>query len=367
MGISVNEIQRLFLRYVRMGLWRNEEAYTVQALSSEDWKQLFRLAHSQGVTGLFIDGVAQDSVRPDNVLWDKWVAHLFFLEQANRYIAQRGEVWIGKLAEAGISATVFKGASVATWYPEPLHRSLGDVDIVITEGGNRLEGILTEEGRNLFRKDEDEVVLEEKNQLMVEFHRRWEYLYHPANNRRLQQWCTAVKPDNQERYLVCLILHIQRHFLTYGIGLKQVCDVAVMLQRASLDGYRVANWLRSLHADKFSRLLFGFIALHLGGVEHYPLSPIVSGKELELLSRGILNEGYNSKIEQELVAGSKNRSVARIANNAVFWTKRCIRVYRMMPGEACCFLLHKVFKRLGSIFKNINVIQNGTKCSEESR
>ena len=95
MGISVNEIQRLFLRYVRMGLWRNEEAYTGQALSSEDWKQLFRLAHSQGVTGLFIDGVAQDSVRPDNVLWDKWVAHLFFLEQANRYIAQRGEVWIG--------------------------------------------------------------------------------------------------------------------------------------------------------------------------------------------------------------------------------------------------------------------------------
>ena len=367
MGISVNEIQRLFLRYVRMGLWRNEEAYTGQALSSEDWKQLFRLAHSQGVTGLFIDGVAQDSMRPDNGLWDKWVAHLFFLEQANRYIAQRGEVWIGKLAEAGISATVFKGASVATWYPEPLHRSLGDVDIVITEGWNRLEGILTEEGRNLFRKDEDEVVLEEKNQLMVEFHRRWECLYNPLMHRRLLQICRSAQPGDKELYFVCLILHIQRHILTYGVGLKQICDVAVMLSRASLDLEKVASLLHRLHAERFSRLLFGFIACHLGGVEDYPLAPVTAGKGWERLNRAIMQEGYHSKIEQERVAGSKSRSISRMASNAVFWTKRSFSIYRLMPSEVSCFLLSKVFKRLGSIFKNINVIQNGTKCSEESR
>jgi hypothetical protein len=343
-----------------MGLWRNEEAYTGQALSSEDWKQLFRLAHSQGVTGLFIDGVSQDSMRPDNGLWDKWVAHLFFLEQANRYIAQRGEAWIGKLAEAGISATVFKGASVATWYPEPLHRSLGDVDIVITEGWNRLEGILTEEGRNLFRKDEDEVVLEEKNQLMVEFHRHWECLYNPLTHRRLLQICRSAQPGDKELYFVCLILHIQRHILTYGVGLKQICDVAVMLSRASLDLEKVASLLHRLHAERFSRLLFGFIAVHLGGVEDYPLAPVTAGKGWERLNRAILQEGYHSKIEQERVAGSKSRSVSRMASNAVFWTKRCFSIYRIMPSEACCFLFSKVFKRLRSI-KNIYVIQSEAK------
>lgn len=348
--MSASEIQALFFRYVRMGLWRSKETLTEQVLSPEVWEQLFRLAHSQGVTGLFIDGVAQDSMRPGNGVWDKWVAHLFYLEQVNRYIAQRGEAWIGKLAEAGISATVFKGASVATWYPEPLHRSPGDVDIVITEGWNRLEEVLTQEGWSLYRKDEDEMVLEEKNRLLVEFHRHWECLYNPLTHRRLLQICRSAQPGDKELYFVCLILHIQRHILTYGVGLKQICDVAVMLSRASLDLEKVASLLHRLHAERFSRLLFGFIACHLGGVEHYPLASVTTGKGWERLNKAILQEGYHSKIEQERVAGSKSRSISRMASNAVFWTKRCFSIYGIMPSEACCFLFSKVFKRLESVF-----------------
>lgn len=349
--MTASERLRLFFRYVRMGLWRGEETYTGQTLLTEDWKQLFRLAHSQGVTGLFIDGVARDSMRPENGLWDQWIAHLFYLEQANRYISQRGEAWIKRLGDADISASVFKGSSVGAWYPEPLHRSHGDIDIVISDGWGRLEPMLVQEEWGPYRSDEDEIILEEKNGLLVEFHRRWEYLYNPWTNRRLQQWCRNAKAVDNELYLVCLILHIQRHFLTYGIGLKQVCDVAVMLCRASLDRHRVAFLLRRLDAERFSRLLFGFIAIHLGSVEDFPLSPIKAGKGLELLNDVILHEGYNSKMEQDLLAGSKSWAMARIVSNAAFWTKRCCRVFRIMPGEACCFLLYKAMERLKKLIK----------------
>ena len=361
-----SERQRLFFRYIRMGLWKKEEAYPGKPLSTEEWEELFRMAHRQAVTGLLIDGVALDNQRPDQALWDSWVAHLFFLERANRYIAQRGEAWIEKLVQAGIPATLFKGSSVASWYPEPWHRSHGDVDIVITDGWNRLEAFLEQEGGTFYRSQEDEIVLEEKNRLLVEFHRHWECLYNPLTNRRLQQICRSAQPGDKELYFVCLILHIQRHVLTYGVGLKQICDVAVMLRRASLELGKVASLLHRLHAERFSRLLFGFIAVHLGGVEDYPLAPVTTGKGWERLNRAILQEGYHSKIEQERVAGSKSRSVSRMASNAVFWTKRCFSIYGLMPSEASCFLLSKVFKRLRSI-KNIYVIQNGTKCSEESR
>ena len=349
-----------------MGLWKKGEAYPGKPLSTEEWEELFRLAHRQAVTGLLIDGVALDNQRPDQALWDSWVAHLFFLERANRYIAQRGEAWIEKLAQAGILATLFKGSSVASWYPEPWHRSHGDVDIVITDGWNRLEAFLEQEGGTFYRSQEDEIVLEEKNRLLVEFHRHWECLYNPLTNRRLQQICRSAQPGDKELYFVCLILHIQRHVLTYGVGLKQICDVAVMLSRASLELGKVASLLHRLHAERFSRLLFGFIAVHLGGVEDYPLAPVTTGKGWERLNKAILQEGYHSKIEQERVAGSKSRSISRMVSNAVFWTKRCFSIYSIMPSEACCFLFSKVLKRLESI-KNINVIQNGTKCSEESR
>ena len=344
-----SERQCLFFRYIRMGLWKKGEAYPGKPLSTEEWEELFRMAHRQAVTGMLIDGVAQDTQRPDQVLWDSWVAHLFFLERANRYIAQRGEAWIEKLAQAGIPAMVFKGSSVASWYPEPWHRSHGDVDIVITGGWNKLEAFLEQEGGTFYRSQEDEIVLEEKNGLLVEFHRHWECLYNPLTHRRLLQICRSAQPGDRELYFVCLILHIQRHILTYGVGLKQICDVAVMLSRASLDLEKVASLLHRLHAERFSRLLFGFIACHLGGVEDYPLAPVTAGKGWERLNRAILQEGYHSKIEQERVAGSKSRSVSRMASNAVFWTKRCFSIYRIMPSEACCFLFSKVLKRLKNI------------------
>lgn len=349
MSLPISDRQRLFFRYIRMGLWKKEEAYSGNPLSTEEWEGLFRMAHSQAVTGLLIDGVALDIQRPEQTVWDTWVAHLFFLERANRYIAQRGEVWMEKLAQAGISATLFKGSSVASWYPEPWHRSHGDVDIVITDRWDRLQAYLEQEGCTFYRSQEDEIVLEEKNRLLVEFHRHWEYLYNPLTNRRLQQICRSAQPDDKEVYFVCLLLHIQRHILTYGVGLKQICDVAILLQRASLDLEKVASLLRSLHADRFSSLLFGFISVYLGGVEQYPLAPVTAGKGWERLNRAILQEGYLSKIEQERVAGSKSRSVSRMASNAFFWTKRCFSIYRIMPSEACCFLFSKVLKRLRNI------------------
>lgn len=351
MNLLSNDIEQLFFQFLRMGLWRSGEVCFGRSLSADEWAQLFRFAHSQGVTGLFIDGVAQGEMRPDDELWAKWIAHLLYLERANRYIAIRGEAWVKRLGDAGISASVFKGSSVGAWYPEPLHRSHGDVDIVISEGWDNLVSVLAQEEWETCRSDEDEIILEEKHRLLVEFHRRWEYLYNPWTNRCFQKWCRNSKPLDNELYLVCLILHIQRHFLTYGIGLKQVCDVALMLRKASLDRGRVAYLLRSLHAERFSRLLFGFIALHLGGVEVFPLSPLKSGKGLELLNDVILREGYNSKMEQELVSGSKSRAMTRIVSNATFWTKRCYRVFSIMPGEACCFLLYKVIERLKKLVK----------------
>lgn len=330
-----------------MGVWKEREELTEPSFTRNVWEGLFEMAHRQAVTGLFMDGVARSEVRPENELWDRWLAHLWQLERANSFIAQRGEGWIQRLADAGISATVFKGASVASWYPEPLHRSPGDVDVVITQGWKQLETVLKQDGWTLSRQDEDEVVLQEKSGVWVEFHRQWEYLYNPLTDRRLQQWCQKARPDDRELYFVCLVLHIQRHFLTYGIGLKQVCDVAVMLQGASLELDKVASMLRRVHAVKFSRLLFGFMKLHLGKEIRYPLSPITEGRDLELLSRVLLHEGYQSKMDQVQQAEQKEQAIGRIISNAAFWSKRCFSLFRIMPGEATCFLLNKIMKRLG--------------------
>lgn len=335
---------KIFFDIVRLGMWGNNGEPPCVSLSRDDWKRLFALAHSQSVTGLFVDGVACLATKPDNDIWDRWIAHLCYMERANRYIAARGDRWLKLLAEEGMQAAVFKGASVAAWYRNPLHRSFGDIDIVVTDGWERLNAAIAKCDALMQRSDEGEIVLQEENNLFIEIHDRWEYLYNPLTNARLQKLCNDGMTN--EMYFVALVLHIQRHFLTYGIGLKQIYDIAAMLHNATLDHKKVAWLLRHLHARKFSRLLFGFVESHIGAVGSYPLEPIAQGGSFDLFEKVILHEGYNLKMEQELRAGQRSKQIARIAHNARFWAKRCFRLAGIVPGEACCFLCHKIYKRL---------------------
>lgn len=341
-----NELLNVFFYFLRKGLWNKEEELSELTISAEEWKQLFELAHRQAVTGLLIDGVSRGAAKPEDEVWGRWIAHLFQLERGNRWMTQLGEEWLRSLNNVGISASVFKGSSVAGWYPNPLHRSMGDIDIVVTEGWKKLNDTLQQMGYKPERYDNDEIVVHMANAkgIYVEFHRQWEYLFHPKTNARLQELCKGGLSD--EMYFVCLILHIQRHFLTYGIGLKQVCDIAVMLYTTSLNHKEIAEILKSLHAERFSRLLFGFICVYLNPFTDFPLPPITEGKSFDLLKEVILQEGYDLKKEQELVSGSKSWSLVRILNNAWFWTKRCFRMFGILQGEAIGFLVYKVSKRI---------------------
>lgn len=344
--------RQIFFDFLRAGLWGKHENNVDVRLTHDDWKELFDMAYRHAVTGLFVDGVSLVSMRPDEKVWAQWVFHLCRMEKANDYIEKRSDWWVEQLMNAGISATVFKGTSVAVWYRNPLHRCYGDIDIVVTEGWHELDAFL--QNRNLVpcERKSDEVVLLDKNDLYVEFHRDWEFLYNPVTNVRLQRLCRSVGKIDNELYFVCIILHIQRHFLTYGVGLKQVCDVAVMLHAADLDFKIVRHILRMLHAGTFSRILFGFIDTYIGGVDSYPLTPVKSGRKFDLFESVIFNDGYLTKMKRNAVAADSKYPGSRIVRNAWFWSRRSIRMLNIIPGEACGFLLYKVWRRMSMAHPN---------------
>lgn len=350
MDNSTTDDYALLFYFLRRGLWKTEEAFPADSPhpTPEEWEQLFVWAYSQAVTGIVTDGIAQTELRPDRKRWEQWIFHLFGMEQMNREAEQCGEKWLKRLEEAGITAFVFKGTSVAGWYPEPLHRSWGDVDIVVKKGWEKLEPALKAQGL-AYRDENGDLVLEDDEGIPVEFHRQWEYTYNPVANTGLQRLTRQTDETDRELYLVCLILHLRRHFLTYGIGLKQVCDVAVMLHRAELDKKKVARLLKSLQATRFSRLLFGFIDRYIGGTEEYPLPPLREGKGADLFRNTILHEGYQLKMEQEAKAVQSRSAIGRIAENARFWLKRSWTLLGIMPGEILCFLGYLTGRRIRKI------------------
>ena len=339
-------METLFFYFLRRGLWETEEEYKgSKAIGTGDWERLFAMAHEQAVTGWLIDGVGRTAMRPARNVWEQWLFHLLYLEQMNRLAERCGQQWLERLEKAGMPAFVFKGTSVALWYQQPLHRSPGDVDVVLKDGWSRLKPMLAEAGI-AFRDENGDIVVQEDGRAAVELHARWEYVYNPVVNARLQRLCKEADETDRELYLVCLMLHIRRHFLTYGIGLKQVCDVAVMLRHAELDGKKVAILLKRLHVERFGRILFGFIENYIGGTEAYPLKPVRRGKGVELFRNVVLKDGYRLKMEREEKARNMRFRIGCIVGNAWFWGRRGWTLLGIMPGEVMSFLAYKAGKRI---------------------
>lgn len=346
---------RYFFYFLRLGLWgKSSEKEEDVSLEENDWGWLFALSREQAVSGVWIDGVSQTACRPSEALWTQCIFHLLHIERTNSLLAKTEREWLDKLASKGIEAEVFKGSSVARWYRKPQYRSYGDIDLVIRRGWERVEPFLLEAGHAYLREEEAPalqggrvaLVLQD-GRMTLELHPCRETVYNPFVNARLQRML-ATDPSGMELYVACLLLHLRRHMLSYGIGLKQVCDVAVMLHRAPLDERKLAEVLRRLHLVRFSRALFGFIETHLGEGFCFPFPPL-HNRATQLLGNIVLHDGYRLKMERENLSADKHQAWKRIGSNACFWLIRSVRLWRLMPGEAFFFLVQKTMSRLWTI------------------
>lgn len=385
----MTDVEHLLFYFLRRGLWGRADTDDVN-VDDGAWDKLFLLSCRHAVTPLVADGIALTSLRPPQELWQQWIAMSLRIEIINERMARCGELLVNWLADENISASVFKGTSVARWYPEPLHRGNGDIDIVVNNGWDRLERLFLRCGISFFYES-GEIIVEQPEAFApfvsvaeankgvrniftlpgnepyrIEFHYACESLYNPFADARLKRMSGhesslyvkrsfSLSGDAPEFYLSCLVLHLRRHVLSYGIGLKQVCDVAVMLRRANLDITLLESLLRRLGAWRFSRVLFSFVEVYLYGM---PVpSRRVSDKDVALLYSIFMDDGYMLKIQREDMGRRESSSAMRIVHNGWFWIRRSIRLFRLMPAEAFFFVCKKTYKRLHTVVcKTLKVI-----------
>lgn len=366
----MTDTERFLFYFLRMGLY-GDTPWPALAPVPDDWKGLFDLSCQQAVLGIVADGVAQTAMRPPLSLWHRWVALLVRTEMMNEEMAFRADGLIDMLAVEGIQALVFKGTSVARWYPKPKYRSCGDIDLVVYEGWERLAPSLRQKGIPYYIEDKA-VVVERLSKIApgghrmdfrdglyrVEFHPTYEFIYNPLMNARLRRIAAGTSPwwntrypqggrphEVPEFYLACVILHLRRHVLSYGTGLKQVCDVAVMMKYADVNPDRLQALLQHLGAWRFGKALLGFIDTYLHDATASRRPRGVSGTT-RLLYAIFMGDGYTLKARREVIAQAAGLSAWRVVMNAWFWVKRSARLFRLMPGEAFSFMAYKFAQRV---------------------
>ena len=170
-----------------------------------------------------------------------------------------------------------KGLAVAALYPIPAYRTMGDMDIVMSEDDcNRVQSILEKLGYRVFKDDYELQCYKQDIQLEIHDQLVYKQNKEPSKVKRYFDncWKYARREENGSFSLdwnfhfIFLIEHTKKHFSGKGVGFRQFMDIAVAVRELTdlnwtiieADLRRIGLWDYALTALAFCDKWFGIRA-----------------------------------------------------------------------------------------------------------
>ncbi|MFR9527697.1 MAG: nucleotidyltransferase family protein [Rikenellaceae bacterium] len=277
-------IKQLF-SLLRAGLW---DDHTPDAALFEggdtDWMALYKLAQEQTVAAVLWDGIEKlpPELKPPKSISFNWYGYAVKVEQMNQIFSHKIARVFELYHDAGLKPILLKGTGVATYYRNPLRRGCGDIDIYVGkeedyETANSiladvLGGVEVHDSQQMHRHDYHTTYTFSKG-LIIENHKKFTSHFSPSIDRRFTAQLEAWYPAKSEVATIgeseieipplafntqYVFIHMYRHLFATGIGLRQLCDWAVLINKLdgepiSLVGYK-QGW----------RVMAGFLVEYLG-------------------------------------------------------------------------------------------------------
>ena len=367
-------IEDILLQLTRCALWDISPELDTP-LDSESWTELYFQARKQTVQGIVYDAVCRlpDDMLPPDHLLGKWMNEVLSIE-GNYRLHVRSLAWVsGRLeTESTLKPIVLKGLPLAALYPIPCHRVSGDIDLfygsrsAVATADHQVESWGIPVSRGLQYESAycvGEVTIEHHG-LLVNSHVPW-------RKRRLTEWleqrlsetdstCPATIEDvpirllSPELDLLQLSSHALKHALNEGIGVRQLCDIALFVarHRDSLPKNRVKPLLQRFGMLRWTELCLSYCVTHLGlKADQLPYPIHINTSMVESMHREVLqsgNFGYLDNRYHPEGASSQKATVKRITHNV--W-----RYFRVAPLESLCWSLGLVAVRTKEWFQSIGI------------
>ncbi len=256
------------LTLLRMALWSGETDDGLLSASS-DWDTILRIAEKQSVQGLVASAILSwlERNNVESGIEQACLATKFRTLQGNEHVNDvLGEVF-RILRSAGFSPVLVKGQGVARYYPEPMLRMAGDIDLYLGGEAERAGEMLAQfADHDTFHKDKDEkhINLAMKG-VEVELHRQIIAHIPCTPVKVMEPWLTdGLLPQNCRTAVIAanditvpslmldvvyVFYHLWYHIMHSGIGLRQLCDLMMILHchHGEVDIKRLEPLLRQAH------------------------------------------------------------------------------------------------------------------------
>ncbi len=225
--------------------------------------------------------------------------------------------------EKNIPYIIFKGTEIAKYYPKPELRAMGDIDILVKqEDKEKAAEIITELGfireNTHSQNSNNHEWIFFSNQFEIELHHR--LLYNDDFNLDIHTAFTDMAWENSttddgiyhtlktEFHFVFLLLHIRKHILWSGIGIRQFLDIAVMIKNSDIDWVNTEILLNNLELLPFAKTCFALVDKFFGISS--PLTPTHISDEF-------YNTAIKSILEGNVVSFSNDSGDEKLDNQYI--------------------------------------------------
>lgn len=365
-----------YLEFIRYSL--NPKDEFLMDVAKMDWEGFLQFANEQGILGVAFVGIqrlGEHGVKPPLDVLMQWIASASLIEQQNKAVNKAATELFKELKNDGLRGCILKGQGNGLMYPNVYSRTPGDIDVWVrmADGrGKKAEGRgMKAEGRGMkadgrgLRDDVRGIIkyVKERNPngkvcyhhidggkiggVEVEVHYRPSFMNNPIHNYRLQKWYKKMAEGGRlmeevelpegvgsipvptvEFNVVYQLVHVFRHLLQEGIGLRQIIDYFYVLKSNTnhTDDTNIIVLLKYLGLAKIAGAMMWVLSEVLGLEEEYLIVPKNEclGKVLlaEILKGGNFGQ-YD--IENIKVNSQLGKNWQRI--------RRDIRMMRYFPSE----------------------------------
>lgn len=347
-------VQQQFFTLVQSGLW-GTKANADLFDEHTNWEQLYQSARAQALMGIVLDGIQTLPAenRPPRGLYLKWCNILLQIEEKNKLLNHELANIYALCRAVNVEPVLLKGQGVAQNYRYPLHRQCGDIDLYTGyKAYDKVNKLLLPD---VTRIDEEcfKHIGFEWHGVTVENHRILNHLNAPSADRYFQseiaRWhsqsemrsvqvgdCTASVPPLTFD-AVYILAHSVLHALNEGIGLRQICDWACLLNHhaETLDREAVVKQLRAYGLERAAKI-FGIVATKYLGLRDECLPVAYEPEDIatgEWLMNDIWKEGNFGKFNADKKRRPKGYWKGKW-HTLTQLTVRCNDMKRLAPAEA---------------------------------
>ena len=308
--------------------------------NDEGWNRVYALAKSQCVRGVVYSAIKKlpEEYHPPKSLNLRWGADAEMIASANRMINQESARLTNVFETAGFKTAILKGAANARLYPNPFSRHVGDIDIWVEGGRDRIYSLLVDLNFLSEKPVENTAphhvhLPKNKDGITVEVH------FKPAQgipfrNRHLQAYLNQEIRNAQrvpegfyapsiQFALVMQLSHLQQHALAGGLGLRQYTDYLMLLIHSTeIEREKVFSLVKSLHLKNVCGAVMWVLQEVFGLERKWMLCAPDRSRGERLLKMAL--EGGNF---------GKHKTVSKPRNVFVRWFKDRMRTLSWIPFD----------------------------------